>query len=176
MSAGLPVDDGGADHLVAGLALPDVALQSTQGGKVSPSWADRCVVYVYPWTGRPGFPNPPDWDDIPGAHGSTPEAEGFRDRYAVFEAAGFDVVGISGQTSEEQAEFAGRLGLPFALLSDAGFAFADALRLPRFETGGVVYLKRLTLIVRNGVIAETIYPVVRPGEHAGEVLARLAVG
>lgn len=174
MSAGLPVDDGAADHLVAGLALPDVALVSTLGGKVSLSWADRCVVYVYPWTGRPGFPNPPNWDDIPGAHGSTPEAEGFRDQYAAFEAAGYDVAGISGQTGEEQAEFAARLGLPFALLSDAGFAFADALRLPRFETGGVGYLKRLTLIVRDGVIAETIYPVTRPGEHAGEVLARLA--
>jgi peroxiredoxin len=169
------VDDGGADHLVAGVALPDVALQSTQGGKVSLSWADRCIFYVYPWTGRPGFLNPPHWDDIPGAHGSTPEAEGFRDRYADFEAAGYDVAGISGQTGEEQAEFAARLSLPFALLSDAGFAFADALRLPRFETGGVVYLKRLTLIVRDGVIAETIYPVTRPAEHAGEVLARLGL-
>ena len=176
MSAALPVKKCGADHLVAGLALPEVVLQSTKGGTASLSGADRCVVYVYPWTGRPGYPNPPNWDDIPGAHGSTPEAEGFADRYAEFEAAGYDVVGISGQTSKEQAEFAGRLRLPFALLSDAGFAFADALRLPRFETGGVTYLKRLTLIVRDGVIAETIYPVERPAEHAGEVLARLAVG
>ena len=170
------MDDGGADHLVAGLALPDVALWSTKGGRVSLARAARCVVYVYPWTGKPGFPNPPDWDDIPGAHGSTPEAEGFRDRYAAFESAGYDVVGISGQTGEEQAEFAARLGLPFAQLSDAGFAFADALGLPRFETGGVVYLKRLTMIVRDEVIAATIYPVVRPGEHAGEVLARLGGG
>jgi peroxiredoxin len=176
VSAGVPVDDGGADHLVAGVALPKVELQSTKGGKVSLSRVGRCIVYVYPWTGKAGFPNPPRWDDISGAHGSTPQAEGFRDRYDAFEAAGYDVVGISGQTGEEQGEFAARMGLPFALLSDAGFALADALRLPRFETGGVVYLKRLTLLVRDGVIAETIYPVVRPGEHAGEVLARLGVG
>lgn len=176
MSGGLLVDDGGADHLVSGVALPDVALVSTQGGKVSLSWADRCVVFVYPWTGRPGFPNPPGWDDIAGAHGSTPEAEGFRDRYAEFVAAGYDVVGISSQSSEEQAEFSARVGLPYSLLSDAGFALADALRLPRFKTGGMVYLRRLTLIVRDGVIAETIYPVAQPGEHAREVLSLLAVG
>ena len=37
----------------------------------------RAIVFVYPWTGRAGVANPPDWDDIPGAHGSTPETEGF---------------------------------------------------------------------------------------------------
>ena len=42
------------------------------------------LMIVYPWTGRPGHPNPPDWDVIPGAHGSTPELEGFRDRAAAF--------------------------------------------------------------------------------------------
>ena len=42
--------------------------------------------------------------------------------------------------------------MPYLLLTDAQFRFADALSLPRFETGGVTYLKRLTLLVRNGVI------------------------
>ncbi len=36
--------------------------------------------------------------------------------------------------------------------------FADALKLPRFETGGVTYLKRLTMIVRDGVIYRTSIP------------------
>ena len=50
--------------------------------------AGMAIVYCYPWTGRPGLPNPPDWDDIPGAHGSTPQAEGFRDLYAGFQQVG----------------------------------------------------------------------------------------
>lgn len=163
-------------HLVAGLQLPEVALTSTAGGTIDLSTLPgRSIVYVYPWTGRPGVPNPPGWDDIAGAHGSTPEAAGFRDHFAQFQAAGFEVFGLSTQSSDWQREFVHRLRLPFELLSDSAFAFADDLRLPRFETGGTAYLKRLTLIVHDGVIAEAIYPVANPGEHAAELVARLAL-
>jgi len=166
-----------ARHLTSGLALPDVALASTHGGDVSlRAKPGPSIVYIYPWTGRPGFPNPPNWDDIPGAHGSTPQAEGFAALHASFAQAGYDIFGISGQTGVEQAEFSARLKLPFALLSDHGFVFADALRLPRFETGGVAYLSRLTLIVRDGAIIACIYPVERPAFHASEVLERIRPG
>lgn len=172
MSVAEPIDDGAAAHLVAGLRLPKVELLSTQGGVVDPTELGRAVIYVYPWTGRPGFPNPPHWDDIVGAHGSTPQAEAFAALHERFLATGLEVYGLSGQTSVDQREFAGRLKLPFALLSDHGFGFADALRLPRFETGGVAYLKRLTLLVRDGAIAGAIYPVTRPAGHAAEIIAR----
>ena len=166
-------DDGNAHHLVTGLRLPSVALRSTQGGTLDPSTlGGPAIVYVYPWTGRPGIPNPPGWDDIPGAHGSTPQAGGLRDHYPALRAAGWDVWGLSSQTTDWQREFATRLALPFALLSDAGFDFADALRLPRFSAGGVAYLKRLTLLVRDGRIVEAIYPVSDPAGHAGALLAR----
>ena len=80
-----PVDDGGARHLVGGLALPNVALPSTLGGTLNLSaQSGTAVIYFYPWTGRPGLADPPGWDDIPGAHGSTPEAEGFRDTTQLF--------------------------------------------------------------------------------------------
>ncbi len=143
-----PADDGAAAHLVPGLALPDVALPSTSGDAISlAKLAGRWVVFVYPWTGRSGLSNPPDWDHIAGAHGSTPEAEGFRDHHDAYRAAGYEVLGISGQATADQKEFAARLALPFPLLSDAAGALRDALRLPTFETGGVTYLKRLTLVV-----------------------------
>jgi peroxiredoxin len=128
------------------------------------------VFYVYPWTGRPDLPDPPNWDDIPGAHGSTPEAQGFRDLHAQFLAASVGVFGISGQDTAYQQEFSDRCVLPFALLSDAGGALRGTLRLPTFETGGVLYLKRLTLVVRDGKIVRTIYPVNDPAGHAKEVL------
>jgi peroxiredoxin len=74
------LDDGAADHLTSGLVLPDIALPSSRGGMLNLSTrAGAAVVYVYPWTGRPGVSDPPGWDTIPGAHGSTPETEGFRD-------------------------------------------------------------------------------------------------
>lgn len=164
-------DDGAARHLVPGLVLPDIALPSSRGGTVNLS-ARRgaSVVYVYPWTGRPGFVDPPGWDDIPGAHGSTPETEGFRDYYLKFRAQRIEVFGVSGQSSEHHRELAARLAVPFALLSDERFRLRDALNLPTFTAGGAPYLKRLTLLIRDGRISHTFYPVERPASHAREVL------
>ena len=67
-------DDSAARHIIAGTRLPDVALVATHGAPVNLArFQERAVVFVYPYTGTPGQPNPPGWDDIPGAHGSTPE-------------------------------------------------------------------------------------------------------
>jgi len=169
-----PSDDGAANQLIAGTHLPDVALIAARGASVNLArYQERAVVFVYPMTGTPGVANPPDWDTIPGAHGSTPEAEGFRDVYAEFELLGYEVFGVSGQSPEDQQAFAARAGIPYLLLSDPSFAFADALGLPRFATGGTSYLKRLTMIVRNGTIYRVIYPVHPPDAHAEELLRSL---
>jgi peroxiredoxin len=169
-----PVDDGGAAHLVPGTTLPDVSLVATTRAAINLSkHAGRAVVFVYPWTGRAGLSNPPDWDAIPGAHGSTPEAEGFRDHFADFERLGVSIFGLSSQDSEHQHELAMRLHLPFAILSDAHFAFSEALALPRFVTGGVTFLKRLTLIIEGGRINRVVYPVHPPDTHARDFLAAL---
>lgn len=170
-----PEDDGGARHIIAGTRLPDVALTATHGAPVNLArYQERAIVFVYPWTGTPGQPNPPKWDEIPGAHGSTPEAEGFRDCYAGFQIKGYEIFGISGQTPDGQKAFATRVGLPFQLLSDEGLAFADALALPRFKAGRATYLRRLTMIVRDGVIYRVIYPVHPPDSHAKALLGELS--
>ncbi len=169
-----PVDDNGARHLIAGTRLPDIALPATRGADVNLArYQERAVVFVYPMTGTPGVANPPNWDLIPGAHGSTPEAEGFRDAYSELELMGYEVFGLSAQSSEDQHAFAVRAGVPYLLLSDQMLAFADALELPRFSTGGATYLKRLTMIVRNGVIYRVIYPVYEPARHARELVTSL---
>jgi peroxiredoxin len=167
-------DDGGARHLVAGTPLPDVVLPSTRGGKVALAQLSGLnVLYIYPWTGRPGLPDPPNWDDIPGAHGSTPQSQGFRDLHSDYAARGIGVYGISAQDTGYQTEFATRLDLPFPLLSDEGCGLQKALSLPTFETGGVTYLKRLTLIVEDARITRCVYPVSDPAAHAAQLLATL---
>ena len=100
-----PQDDGAARHLINGLDLPDMSLASSRGDAVNLSTRKgAAVVFVYPWTGRPGVANPPGWDDIPGAHGSTPETEGFRDHYLRFRAQRIEVFGLSSQSGERSEE------------------------------------------------------------------------
>jgi peroxiredoxin len=169
------LDDVIPGHLKPGMALPAVPLQSTNGGEVClATHPGQSVLAVYPWTGRPGQPNPPNWDLIPGAHGSTPELEGFRDLFDEFAKRGIAIYGLSNQPTGYQREMAERLGLPFPILSDAGGRLASALALPIFMAGEETYLKRLTIIVANGRIELVFYPVAEPALHAGDVLAWLA--
>jgi peroxiredoxin len=89
---------------------------------------------------------------------------------------GVEVFGLSTQDTEHQRELSTRLGVPFAILSDATFALQKALRLPTFATGGTSYLKRLTLYVRDGRIGHVFYPVHPTDTHAAKVLCWLAPG
>ena len=167
MAAGQPIDDGLARHLLPGRRLPDVPLPSTDGQLISPARiTGRLVLMIYPWTGRPGFSNPPGWDFVAGAHGSTPAAEGFRDAYGEFSARGISVFGLSTQSSDFQRELVLRLRLPFPILSDAGFVFSQTLGLPMFIADGVTYLKRLTLVANGGAIDRVLYPVRDPARQA----------
>jgi len=188
-----PVDDGAADHL-PGLRVPALRLASTAGrlvdlGALGPG---RAVLYCYPMTGRPDRPVPAAWDAIPGARGCTPESCGFRDHARDLETLGATIFGVSAQGTEDQREAAERLQLPFELLSDRRLEVASGLRLPTFQVPAhlalllglhtkpapgdenqgdepVTLLKRLTMVVREGLIERVFYPIFPPDRHAEEV-------
>jgi peroxiredoxin len=170
----VPEDDGAADHLT-GLAIPALTLPATSGRPLDLAdlAARRLVAYVYPRTGVPGVSSPSGWDDIPGARGCTPQSCAYRDASAEFELLGAGLVGIGAQSAAEQAEFAAREHIPFALLSDPELRLAAALRLPTFEVDGMTLYRRLTLIAEAGRIVKTFYPVFPPDRDAATVLGWL---
>jgi peroxiredoxin len=177
----VPQDDGACAHLT-GMTLPPIGLPSTRGRVVDLSrLAGTAVVYIYPRTGRPDQEVPPGWNAIPGARGCTPQSCAFRDHHDELRRAGAaHVFGLSTQDTAYQREVAERLHLPFELLSDAGLAFAQALKLPTFEVAGMRLIKRLTLIARAPQIGpsrhgeprieKVFYPVSPPDRNAGDVL------
>ena len=175
----VPEDDGAARHL-PGSPLPAVELPASDGSRVRlDALGGRSVVFAYPRTGRPGEPSlggDAYWDSIPGARGCTPEVCGIRDSIAGFEALGVRVFGLSTQSSADQAEAAERLGLPYPLLSDERLSLARSLSLPTFEVEGVVVLKRLTLLLSDGVVEDVLYPVFPPDQAAAEALRLLQRG
>lgn len=170
----VPVDDGACDHL-QGLRLPSVPIVSTGGRMVDLAALEgRTVVYIYPRTGRPDELSPPGWNEIPGARGCTPQSCAFRDHYEELVARGVRVYGLSTQSTSDQQEASGRLGLPYELLSDAELSFAKALRLPTFTMEGRTYIKRITLVLRDGRAEHVFYPVFPPDRNAADVLAWLS--
>ena len=48
-----------------------------------------------------------------------------------------------------------------------------AARLPVFEAGGQVLLRRLTLVIDDGLVSRVFYPVFPPDQSARQVLAWL---
>ena len=166
-----PKDDGAVSHLT-GAQLKNVGLPATDGIKVDlTTLIGTTVVYIYPMTSRPDKPIPDGWDGRPGARGCTPQSCAFRDHYADLKAVGVDhLYGLSTQSTEYQAEAADRMHLPFTLLSDADHKFGEAMNLPVFEVDGMKLLKRLTLIVRDGTVIKTFYPVFPPDRNADAVI------
>jgi len=170
-----PTDDGAAKHLV-GKRMPSLSLLATDDTAVDLSMlTGRTVVFAYPRTGEPGkISLVDDWDMIPGARGCTPQTCAFRDLFAELKAAGAEhVFGLSTQDNVYQTEMASRLHLPFPVLSDEKLALSRALKLPTMEVAGLTLLKRLALIVDDGVITHVFYPVFPPDRNAGDVLAWL---
>jgi peroxiredoxin len=167
----VPQDDGACAHLT-GVRVPAVLLRSTAGGMVDLSrLSGRTIVYCYPRTGKPDQEMPAGWNDIPGARGCTPQSCAFRDHYRDLRALGISAVyGLSTQDSDYQREAVNRLELPFELLSDEKLEFASALNLPTFDVEAMTLIKRLSLIVHDGVIEQVFYPVFPPDANAAAIV------
>jgi peroxiredoxin Q/BCP len=85
---------------------PDFTLPTQSGSSVSLSdfrGKKSVILYFYPK------------DDTPGC---TAESCAFRDRYEVFQQAGAEVIGISGDSPDSHQRFANKYQLPFTLVSD----------------------------------------------------------
>jgi peroxiredoxin len=171
----VPEDDGACDHL-PGRSLPPLQLPATTGERVDLAvfGAQRtAVLFIYPRTGKPGEPLPPGWDLVPGARGCTPQSCAFRDLHGEFAKRRVEVVGLSAQSAEDQAEFAQRVHLPFPLLSDPALEVAEGLELPTFTVAGMTLYKRVTLVIRGGAIVKGFYPIFPPDRNAADILAWL---
>jgi peroxiredoxin len=171
----VPEDDGACDHL-PGRSLPALRLRATTGGEVELAELGRegtAVLFIYPRTGRPGEALPTGWDLIPGARGCTPQSCAFRDLHGEFAERGVEVVGLSAQSPEDQAEFASRVHLRFPVLSDESLQLARELDVPTFQIDAIELYKRVTFVIRAGEIVKAFYPIFPPDRNAADVLAWL---
>jgi thioredoxin-dependent peroxiredoxin len=145
-----------AQGIGAGDKAPDFTLPSQSGEQVR--LYDRIgqrvvVLYFYPK------------DDT---RGCTAEACAFRDSHEVFADAGAEVIGVSSDSVQRHAAFAGKHDLPFTLLADAGGKVRKAYRVPAalgFLPGRVTYV-----IDRDGTVRHVFNSMTNIGGHIKDAL------
>ncbi len=135
---------------------PDFTLPSQTGEQVRlyDRLNDRVVVlYFYPKDNTSGC---------------TAEACAFRDSYEVFGEAGAEVIGVSSDSVDRHAGFAGKYNLPFTLLSDQGGQVRKTYGVPAtlgFVPGRVTYV-----IDRAGTIRLVFNSMTNIGKHVNDAL------
>ena len=140
----------------AGDKAPDFTLPSQSGEQVrlQDRLGERVVVlYFYPKDNTSGC---------------TAEACAFRDSHEVFTKAGAEVIGISSDSAERHAAFAGQHNLPFTLLSDQGGRVRRQYGVPAvlgLLPGRVTYV-----IDRQGTVRHVFNSMININQHVGDAL------
>ena len=100
--------------------------------------------------------------------GCTAEACAFRDSHEVFADAGAEVIGISSDSVDQHAAFAGQHNLPFTLLSDQGGQVRKSYGVPSvlgLLPGRVTYV-----IDRQGTVRHVFSSMTNIGQHVNDAL------
>ena len=135
---------------------PDFTLPSQSGEQVRlyDRLGERVVVlYFYPR------------DDT---RGCTAEACGFRDSFEAFTDAGAEVIGISSDSVDRHAAFAGKHKLPFTLLSDKGGQVRKSYGVPAVL--GMVPGRVTFVIDREGTVRHSFNSMTNIGQHISDAL------
>jgi peroxiredoxin Q/BCP len=149
--------------LQEGDVAPDFTAATNDGGKVSLSKlkGKSVILYFYPR------------DDTPGC---TKEACAFRDEFAEFKAKGAVVLGVSTDPVKAHARFVEKFKLPFILLADEDKQIVQAYGVwgeKSFMGRKYQGTHRVTFLIGPDGRIKKIWPIVKPAEHAKEVLASL---
>jgi len=146
MARGIQVGDKAPDFTLPSQSGEQVRLYDRLGERV-------VVLYFYPK------------DDTPGC---TAEACAFRDSHEVFTEAGAEVIGISSDSTDRHAAFAGRHGLPFTLLSDQGDQVRKSYGVPAMF--GVLPGRVTYVIDRQGTVRHVFNSMINIGQHVSDAL------
>uniref|UniRef100_A0A914YMX4 Peroxiredoxin-5, mitochondrial n=1 Tax=Panagrolaimus superbus TaxID=310955 RepID=A0A914YMX4_9BILA len=171
-----PTDDGAITHL-EGMQMPCLCLTAVDKNNDDnfqinlSSLRGITVIFAFPRTGKPNIEPPPEWNEIPGARGCTPQNCSYKNLYEDFRKVGVrQLFGLSTQDPSYQRELVQRLDLPFPQLCDNNKELIKALTLPTFEFEGETMLKRFAMILYDGLIVKVFYPVFPPDKNASQVL------
>ena len=149
--------------LKAGDVAPEFSVATNGGGQVSLAdfKGQNVILYFYPK------------DDTPGC---TKEACAFRDQFADFKEKGAVILGVSTDPVKAHDKFVAKFKLPFTLLADEDKKTVAAYGVwgeKSFMGRKYMGTNRVTFLIGPDGRIKKIWPLVKPEEHAAEVLSAL---
>jgi peroxiredoxin Q/BCP len=149
--------------LKEGDVAPKFSLATSGGGKIflADYKGRNVILYFYPR------------DDTPGC---TKEACAFRDYFADFKKRGAVVFGVSTDSVKSHDKFVEKFKLSFTLLADEDKKIVEAYGVwgeKSFMGRKYLGTNRVTFLIGPDGKIKKIWPLVKPEEHAAEVLAAL---
>jgi len=145
-----------AGGIQVGDKAPDFTLPSQSGDEVRlfDRLGERVVVlYFYPKDNTSGC---------------TAEACAFRDSYETFTDAGAEVIGVSSDSADKHAAFAGQHNLPFTLVADKGGRVRKSYGVP--SVLGVIPGRVTYVIDRTGTVRHVFSSMTNIGQHVNDAL------
>jgi thioredoxin-dependent peroxiredoxin len=146
MARGIQVGDKAPDFTLPSQSGEQVTLRDRLGERV-------VVLYFYPKDNTSGC---------------TAEACAFRDSYETFTDAGAEVIGVSSDSSDRHAAFAGKHNLPFTLVADQGGKVRKSYGVP--SVLGVIPGRVTYVIDRTGTVRQVFSSMTNIGQHVGDAL------
>ena len=149
--------------LQEGEVAPSFTAATSGGGQVALAdfRGQHVILYFYPK------------DDTPGC---TKEACAFRDHFADFRQRGAVVLGVSPDPVKAHDKFVAKFRLPFTLLADEDHKIVEAYGVwgqKSFMGRKYMGTHRVTFLIGPDGRIKRIWPLVKPADHAAEVLAAL---
>src|ERR1700728_2558336 len=146
MASSVKVGDKAPDFTLPARSGEPVRLQDRRGERV-------VVLYFYPKDNT---------------RGCTAEACAFRDSHEVFTDAGAEVIGVSSDSADKHAAFAGQHNLPFTLLADKGGRVRKSYGVSTVL--GVIPGRVTYVIDRTGTVRHVFSSMTNIGQHVGDAL------
>jgi peroxiredoxin Q/BCP len=146
MARGIGVGDKAPDFTLPSQSGEQVRLYDRLGERV-------VVLYFYPKDNTSGC---------------TAEACAFRDSHETFTDAGAEVIGVSSDSTDKHASFAGQHNLPFTLLSDKGGKVRKSYGVPTVL--GVIPGRVTYVIDRTGTVRLVFSSMTNIDQHVKDAL------
>ena len=146
--------------LKQGDKVPNFSAKDEQGHLVSLQdfKGKKLIVFFYPKANTPGC---------------TAEACNLRDHYKVLQEQGYELLGVSADTSKQQLKFKDKYEFPFRLLADEDKAVINAFGVwgPKKFMGRIYDgIHRKTFIIDEDVVVERVIDKVKTKDHAAQIL------